>query len=111
MEFFKGQRLPYEIDVLEIRIAVVHDVVSDIPKTVWRQRGKKYQPSQPRVEAAVRREALMTGIVAQNKKAADEKSGGDASHDFKNRIGQHCRSAEKDKKQADVGQGQQQCMG
>ena len=54
---------------------MVHHVVAHVPQAVGRERGQKGDAAQPFVQPAVRRQALVAAVVADDEQPADDKAG------------------------------------
>ena len=74
--FFGGVRRPDKIKAFEVGVAVVDHVVTDVPQAISGERRQESNTAKPFVEIAVRRQALVAGVVAQDKQATDHKASG-----------------------------------
>jgi len=77
--FFGRQGGPDKVHAFEVGVAVVHHVVAGVPQAVGRDRGQEGDAAQQLVEVAVRRQALVAGVVANDEQAADHEAGGQAA--------------------------------
>jgi hypothetical protein len=72
---FRIERLPDVVEPALVRVAMMNAVVAEIPQAERVQRREKRQRAEATIEAAVRRQGLVTRIVSEHEETADEDHG------------------------------------
>src|SRR5690606_21392924 len=62
-------RTPDKVHAFQIGKAAMHHIVPDIPQAVWGHGRQKGNSADPLIKLAMRRQALMAGIMPDNEKA------------------------------------------
>ena len=81
-KFFLGQWGPNKIEAFEVGVAVVDHVVANVPQAVGGEGGQKGDAADPFVQAPVRGQALVAGVVANDEQATNHEASGHGAEQF-----------------------------
>ena len=73
-KFFCCERCPHKVNTFQVGVAVVNHIVSGVPQAEWRERVQEGVTANPLVQFAVRREALVTSVMANDEQTANHEA-------------------------------------
>ena len=73
-KFLCRERCPNKVNTFQVGVAVVHHVVTGVPQAEWRERVQEGVTANPLVQFAVRREALVTSVMANDEQTANDEA-------------------------------------